>query len=139
MIMNKLHGLVLIALLFFVGCAHRKIQKQKEESPLILLYQELLAKESMLPDVPLDADIHHIFTDYLQPEHIEIVYATKLSSDEITTIYIQEMERLGWNKIMQSNLKSSMLVFQSPVFVCTVSIDPCGDEYKVTVIKKYRG
>jgi len=106
---------------------------------LLSLYQELLAKESMLPDVPLDALIDHIFTDYHQPEHIEIVYTTKLSAAEITTMYIQEMERLGWDKIMQSSLKSSMLVFQSPVFVCTVSIDSCGDEYKVTVIKKYRG
>lgn len=137
--MNKLHGVMLSALLIFVGCAHKKMQKQKEDSPLISLYQELLAKESMLPDVPLDATVQYIFTDYQQPEHIEIVYTTKLSSDEIISMYIQEMERLGWNKIMQSNLKSSMLVFESPLFICTVSIDTQDYESFVTVIKKYRG
>ena len=137
--MNKFHAILFSALLFFVGCSHKKQQKEQEESPLLSLYQELLAKESMLPDVPLDALIDHIFTDYQQPEHIEIVYSTKLSSDEIITMYIQEMERLGWDKIMQSNLKSSMLVFQSPLCVCTVCIDQQDDENKVTVIKKYRG
>ncbi len=130
---------MLSALLVLVGCSHKNIHEQKEESPLVTLYQELLAKESMLPDVPLDASIQYIFTDYQQPEHIEIVYSTKLASDEIIRMYIQEMERLGWNKIMQSNLKSGMLVFESPLCVCTVCIDQQDDEYFVTVIKKYRG
>ena len=130
---------MLSALLILTGCAHKNIHEQKEESPLVNLYQELLAKESMLPDVPLDASIQYIFTDYQQPEHIEIVYSTKLASDEIIRMYIQEMERLGWNKIMQSNLKSGMLVFESPLCVCTVCIDQQDDEYFVTVIKKYRG
>lgn len=137
--MNKFHVIALSALCMFVGCAHKKMQKEIEESPLAALYQELLAKESMLPDVPLDAWVQYIFTDYQQPEHIEIVYSTKLSSDEIMNMYIQEMERLGWDKIMQSNLKSSMLVFQSPLCVCTVSIDPDENQNFVTVIKKYRG
>ena len=137
--MNKMQKIVLSALLICAGCSHKKMKKHTEESPLVSLYQELLAKESMLPDVPLDASVQYIFTDYQQPEHIEVVYSTHASSDEIVNMYVQEMERLGWDKIMQSNLKSNMLVFQSPVCVCTVSIDNNDDEYIVTVIKKYRG
>jgi len=66
------------------------------------------------------------------------VYAIKKTREEIVSFYEQEMERLGWDLLAADSNQETLLIFNKPHRVSTVSIRGSGKRKQVyiTVLPK---
>ena len=90
-------------------------------------------KEAKLSDIPIpiNADpIPDFFTDS-DPLKNQIVlgYRSNMSINDVSSFYIQEMERLGWRKLVAFNGFETLLNFKKPNKFCSISIRTCSCDY----------
>jgi len=92
--------------------------------------------EARLSDIALPLDGKPI-KKFLGPQ--TFVYSIKKDVKELRSFYEQEMERFGWNLIALDNHHETLLIFDKPHRICTVSIRGIGSwkQVYITVVQKY--
>lgn len=111
--------------------------KDKKETPLsthpwrkradTLPIDKVRQQEAMLIDVPIPLyderlAIHN--SDQITQNTTMLGYRSPLSIDDIIMFYTEQMERLGWNTIKIFNGIESLMQFESPDRLCTISVRP---------------
>jgi len=85
-------------------------------------------QEAKLVDIPLPIDISPIsqyFSDNtsLQNSHgMMLGYTSNLTSNAVATFYMHEMERLGWQQLVNVDTVEQLLIFSKPHKMCAISI-----------------
>lgn len=104
------------------SCAKQESKNKKYATSLDSVYQQ----EAMLADIPVPLYDQRILLDntYGSTEQNAIVlgYKSTLSLEEIIQFYAAEMERLGWWQLMIYKGPESLLNFEKPGRLCTISI-----------------
>jgi hypothetical protein len=103
-------------LLLVSGC----MQQKKIKPELYRQYQEVIAKYSDLPDAPFQAQVKNIVTSAEHHEQIQIFYTTSMPMIDVIAFYEQQMERLGWELIGQSDIHDCVLCYSKPQQFCTI-------------------
>lgn len=70
--------------------------------------------------------------------HQTFVYSIKKDIDQLRAFYEQEMERLGWNLIGSDNHHETLLIFDKPHRICSISIRGTRDvrQVYITILQK---
>jgi hypothetical protein len=118
------------------GCAHLKNKKHLYEqvpdcdsqSCEGMSTDQIKQIEAKLIDVPIPLCFESILTECAvdtDSASMLLTYAGVLSVDEVTSFYMQEMERLGWQQATVFHSAQSLLNFEKPGKFCTVLISVC--------------
>jgi len=99
--------------------------KYKNHEEFINIVKQVEAKFSDVP-IPLDSfPIEYSFDGCIESEENTFGYRSSISIKDLTHFYCQEMERLGWCKIIVFDGFEKLLNFQKPSKFCSISIRPC--------------
>jgi hypothetical protein len=103
----------------------RKKIKPNQFTGIDFIHQQE-AKHSDIP-IPLNA---FPIPDYFNQNNTKnaaavMGYTIPLSTQEVTLFYTLEMERLGWQQVAYFDNLETLLSFEKPGHICTVSIRPC--------------
>ena len=117
--MNKkllLHASLLLIML--AGCA-----VQKKIRPIINLdHQEIIAKFADLPDAPFQAKLESMAVSSQDHEQVQIFYTISMPMVDTISFYQQQMERLGWELVGQSDIQDCLLHYSKPQRFCSILI-----------------
>jgi len=107
--------------IFFVGCKiPHKLSPYVERSLELLQYEEIIAKHSDLPDMPFQTQLHKISIDNDQIDQLQIFYVTSMFMQDSIRFYQQQMERIGWDILSQSQGQDCLLIYTKPDKICSV-------------------
>jgi len=90
-------------------------------------------QEAKFSDIPIPLETMPL-NDYFSHQNtatdpITAGYKTTMLLDEVTTFYLQQMERTGWRKVASVTGIESLLIFEKPDRVCAVSIRPLSKKH----------
>ncbi len=114
----------LVMLFILSSCIrqHSKKKAQEHNNAITSVFQQ----EAMLVDIPIPLYDERIL---VQGKHSQaeqnatmLGYRSSLLSDDIIEFYMQEMERLGWRQVKVFKGIESLLQFESPGRLCTISV-----------------
>ena len=116
--MNKKLLYVLPALMMLAGCISQKnIKPEKYQE-----HQEIIAKFADVPDAPFQAKLENIVTSPEHHDQVQMFYSYTLSMLDVIAFYEQQMERLGWELIGQSDIHDCVLCYSKPQQFCSIVI-----------------
>ncbi len=99
-------------------------QTKNNRLPIDVVQQQ----EAMLVDIPIplyDERLPAYDPDADSKNNtIMLGYKTSLTVDNVIEFYTQQMERLGWNHVKLFKGSESLLQFESPDRLCTISVRP---------------
>ena len=89
--------------------------------------------EATLLDIPFPLGALPIAQEYAKSQAAKgqhfLAYTTVLSESDLIAFYEQEMERLGWQKMVVLSDFETMLIFSKPDRICSISLRAAsGDE-----------
>ncbi len=101
------------------------LREKKSYKPSIDFIHQQEAKHSDIP-IPLNASP---IPDYFNKDNKNttaiMAYSIPISVQEVALFYTLEMERLGWQQVACFDSEETLLSFEKPGHICTVSIRPC--------------
>ena len=99
------------------GCTKKAINR----SGAFVINQQ----EAKLIDIPMplyDERLSVVSNDSNTEENTMLGYRSSLSVDVIIDFYVHEMERLGWQQLKLFQGTESLIQFESPERLCSISI-----------------
>ena len=128
--MNKKCIYILLALSILTGC----VKKNNLHNHDLFQQQEIIAKFAELPDVPFQVCLKHIAVSDTDHQQLQIFYTFTMPIQELILFYHQQMERLGWELLAESNVKDFLLHYSKPNQLCSILI---GDnQFSIYICKK---
>lgn len=112
-------SIVIYCLFLLMGCS---LKKKNHQSPILYEHQEIIARCSDLPDTPFQVKLKNIVVAPENYDQMQIFYTTTLCVQDIILYYEQQMERLGWQLLVQSNLQDVFLCYTKPKKFCSILI-----------------
>jgi len=116
--MERHHVLGVFFLFMLIsGCTKKAINRS---STLVIDQQE-----AKLVDVPMplyDKRLSVVSNDSDTEDNTILGYRSSLSADVIIDFYVHEMERLGWQQLKLFQGTESLIQFESPERLCSISI-----------------
>ena len=100
------------------GCVWRK----EVSSVRTREHQEVIAKFSDIPDAPFAVNLLNLVIDENNHDQLQLFYTISIPVQDVLVFYEQQMERLGWDMIAQSNLHDNFLIFSKPNKICSLLI-----------------
>ena len=129
--MNKL--LVLTLVLFLSGC---NSGKNKGFKPRRKQHDELVARVSSIPDTPFFAQVEEFSEDPESMYNLIVRYRFSEDASTVKDFYLEEMERSGWNVVVNINGSDKILLFEKPKLACIIEIRPKERKYTVALGRK---
>ena len=121
--------LILMTCVFFTGCQKQQTRNNKKNTLVsvaqkdVVDTKQVLAGYMMFPDLPLDAQNVSVQEIQIGIE-LSVSYDSLEVPDRIMGMYIQDMEWLGWDLVMQHvGNERSVLTYQAPVWDCVIIIE----------------
>lgn len=105
-------------LIGLTGC----VQQQKIKPDIYRQHQEVIAKFADLPDAPFQAQLKTIVTSPEYHDQVQVFYTSCMPKIDMMHFYEQQMERLGWQLIAQSDIQDCLLQYSKPEQFCTIVI-----------------
>ncbi len=81
-----------------------------------------IAKFSDLPDAPFQATLENVVTSLEYHDQVQMFYSCSMHKVDCIAFYEQQMERLGWNLLGQSDISDAVLLYTKPQRFCTIVI-----------------
>ena len=109
------------------GCTRRAVNR----SSTLFINQQ----EAKLVDIPIplyDEWLSVESNDSNTEDNTMLGYRSSLSVDVIIDFYVHEMERLGWQQLKLFQGTESLVQFESPERLCSISIRPRDIQLKHT-------
>lgn len=129
--MNKLF--VLSLLLLLSGCKPRQKNGFKRGKKQ---HDELIARISSIPDTPFFAQVEEFSEDPESMYNLIVRYRFSEDVEVVKDFYLEEMERAGWNVVVNINSLDKILVFEKPKLACIIEILPKERKYTVALGRK---
>ncbi len=116
--MYKKNMMIYLMCLFFISCTHRtKIQYKVQQD-----YQEIVAKFADMPDSPFQAKLDNLIISDQCHDQVQIFYSCLMPKLDMIHFYQQQMERLGWELLGQSDIHDCLLCYSKPELLCCIII-----------------
>ncbi|MDZ4153106.1 hypothetical protein, partial [Methylicorpusculum sp.] len=115
--------------LSFVGGFEQHAQSDGQRAQSLALLREW---ETTLLDLPFPLGALPLSREHIQESvssgQIFLAYTVALSAPDLTTFYEQEMERLGWQKMVVLPDFETTLIFAKPDRICSISLRAAPDD-----------
>ncbi len=108
-----------VLLLIVAGCGMQKKVKFKKN---IQQQEEIIAKFADLPDTPFQAQLQNIAVSQESHDQLQLFYTVAMQQQDLIVFYQQQMERLGWELLAESNLQDYLMHYSKPGQFCSVLI-----------------
>lgn len=108
----------ILLLLTATGCGMQKKMKNSD----FLQHEEVIAKFTDLPDTPFQVQLQQVAVSQKAREELQLFYTFSMSVQDLIAFYHQQMERLGWELIVESNIQNCLMHFVKPTQFCSVLI-----------------
>jgi len=106
-------------LFIIAGCGIKKQAKLQD----LFNQQEILAKFSDLPDAPFQLTLQKLVVSPENHDQLQIFYSTNVMlHQDLIAFYQQQMERLGWELLGQSDLQDNLMHYSKPAQLCSILI-----------------
>ena len=116
--MNKKLLYAIPVMIVLAGCmAQKNIKPEKYQK-----HQEVIAKFADLPDAPFQAKLENIITSPEHHDQVQMFYSCMMPMIDLIDFYGQQMERLGWQLLGQSDIHDAILLYGKPEQFCTILI-----------------
>lgn len=125
---NKFYFVLLIP--FIAGCGMQK----KLQHPKNLHEQEIIAKFSDLPDAPFQTQLQNIAVSENAHEQVQLFYTFAMPVQDLIVFYQQQMERLGWELLAESDAQNYLIHYSKPSQLCSILI--AGNSLSIYICKK---
>jgi len=122
-----LYGLFFCLLSIVGGCVKKKNHPRKDKASALLADAFVCEHEARLVDVPIPLGACPVsrFAKQQQTTPSQLLgYTVYYSPEELISYYTYEMERLGWDQIVQHEGTEAVLVFNKPKRVAIISLRP---------------
>lgn len=104
---------------------------------------EWLQQEAKFFDVPvlINAKPESVnnLNEFASSEVTQLVYTVRVSYADAISFYEQEMERSGWNMFSSIVSHETLLIFEKPSKICSISIRPLRNIHEVKVVIFLKG
>lgn len=111
----------------------KQLKQDAHDRPLDFVRQQ----EAKLSDIPLALSLQPLADFCMQPtspDTIILGYESMLSVNDLITFYHREMERCGWRLLTQFQGHETLLTFEKPRRICTISIRPDAETNKTEMV-----
>ena len=116
--MNKKVAYFIAILPIIAGCGLQKKIKSKD----FYQHEEIIAKFADLPDAPFQAQLKNVAVSSKAHDQLQLFYTIAMPAQDVIAFYQQQMERLGWELLGESNAQDSLMHYSKPGQLCSILI-----------------